>query len=112
MFLPFFRFTDANQRITTSYRSDQFHFSAPGLAAILAYRLVGARQPVRSPRFTLKQYLQSRHAMILSGDGHQAMVDRAFARRRQKIAAMAGVKAAFVVLRFNLVVRSACLGPN
>ena len=38
--------------------------------------LVGARQRIRSRRPTLKQYLQLPHAMILTGDGHQAMVDR------------------------------------
>src|SRR6266481_3814464 len=38
--------------------------------------LVGARQRIRSRRLTLKQYLQLPHAMILTGDGHQAMVDR------------------------------------
>ncbi len=38
--------------------------------------LVGARQRIRSRRLTLKQYLQLPHAMIVTGDGHQAMVDR------------------------------------
>jgi DNA-binding transcriptional LysR family regulator len=38
--------------------------------------LVGSRQRIRSRRLTLKQYLQLPHAMILTGDGHQAMVDR------------------------------------
>src|SRR5258706_15969517 len=38
--------------------------------------LVGARQRIRSRRLTLKQYLQLPHAMILTGDGYQAMVDR------------------------------------
>src|SRR5437899_3379782 len=38
--------------------------------------LVGARQRIRGRRLTLKQYLQLPHAMILTGDGHQAMVDR------------------------------------
>ena len=38
--------------------------------------LVGSRQRIRSRRITLKQYLQLPHAMILTDDGHQAMVDR------------------------------------
>ena len=41
--------------------------------------LVGSGQPVKSRRLTLKQYLQLPHAMILTGDGHQAMVDRPLA---------------------------------
>ena len=41
--------------------------------------LVGSRQRIASRRFTLKQYLQLPHAMILTGDGHQAMVDRPLA---------------------------------
>ena len=42
--------------------------------------LVGSGQLVRTRRFTLKQYLQLPHAMILTGDGHQAMVDRPLAQ--------------------------------
>jgi DNA-binding transcriptional LysR family regulator len=38
--------------------------------------LVGARQRISGRRLTLKQYLRLPHAMILTGDGHQAMVDR------------------------------------
>jgi DNA-binding transcriptional LysR family regulator len=38
--------------------------------------LVGARQRIKSRRVTLKQYLQLTHAMVLTGDGHQAMVDQ------------------------------------
>jgi DNA-binding transcriptional LysR family regulator len=38
--------------------------------------LIGSRQPIARRRLTLKQYLQLPHAMILTGDGHQAMVDR------------------------------------
>jgi DNA-binding transcriptional LysR family regulator len=38
--------------------------------------LVGARQRISTRRLTLKQYLRLPHAMILTGDGHQAMVDR------------------------------------
>jgi hypothetical protein len=38
-------------------------------------------------RLTLKQYLQVPHAMILAGNGHQAMVDRAFGSTRRKTAA-------------------------
>src|SRR6476659_1450278 len=38
--------------------------------------LCGAHQRIKSRRLTLKQYLRLPHAMILTGDGHQAMVDR------------------------------------
>ena len=41
--------------------------------------LVGSRQRIANHRLTLKQYLQLPHAMILTGDGHQAMVDRPLA---------------------------------
>lgn len=41
--------------------------------------LLGARQRIPKRRLTLKQYLQLPHAMILTGDGHQAMVDRPLA---------------------------------
>jgi DNA-binding transcriptional LysR family regulator len=41
--------------------------------------LVGARQRIKSRRFTLKQYLRLPHVMILTGDGHQAMVDHPLA---------------------------------
>jgi DNA-binding transcriptional LysR family regulator len=41
--------------------------------------LIGSRQRIRSRRLALKQYLQLPHAMILTGDGHQAMVDRPLA---------------------------------
>ena len=41
--------------------------------------LVGAGQRIRTRRLTLKQYLQLPHAMILTGDGHQAMVDHPLA---------------------------------
>jgi DNA-binding transcriptional LysR family regulator len=46
--------------------------------------LVGARQRIRSRRLTLKQYLRLPHAMILTGDGHQAMVDRPLAALGEK----------------------------
>ena len=38
--------------------------------------LVGERQRVRGRRLTLKQYLGLPHAMVLTGDGHQAMIDQ------------------------------------
>jgi DNA-binding transcriptional LysR family regulator len=41
--------------------------------------LVGACQRIRTRRLTLKQYLQLPHAMILTGDDHQAMVDHPLA---------------------------------
>jgi DNA-binding transcriptional LysR family regulator len=46
--------------------------------------LVGARQRIRTRRLTLKQYLQLPHAMILTGDGHQAMIDHPLAALGQK----------------------------
>jgi DNA-binding transcriptional LysR family regulator len=46
--------------------------------------LVGARQRVKSHRITLKQYLQLPHAMVLTGDGHQAMVDQPLRALGQK----------------------------
>jgi DNA-binding transcriptional LysR family regulator len=41
--------------------------------------LVGGGQKLKTRRLTLKQYLQLPHAMILTGEGHQAMVDRPLA---------------------------------
>jgi DNA-binding transcriptional LysR family regulator len=46
--------------------------------------LVGARQRIKSRRVTLKQYLQLPHAMVLTGDGHQAMVDQPLKALGQK----------------------------
>jgi DNA-binding transcriptional LysR family regulator len=46
--------------------------------------LVGARQRIKSRRVTLEQYLQLPHAMILTGDGHQAMVDQPLKALGQK----------------------------
>jgi hypothetical protein len=46
--------------------------------------LVGARQRIKSSRVTLKQYLQLPHAMVLTGDGHQAMVDQPLKALGQK----------------------------
>src|SRR5438132_1526482 len=42
--------------------------------------LFGSRQPMRNRRLTLKEYLQLPHAIILTGEGHQAMVDRPLAQ--------------------------------
>jgi DNA-binding transcriptional LysR family regulator len=46
--------------------------------------LVGAGQRIRRPRLTLKQYLRLPHAMVLTGDGHQAMVDQPLRALGQK----------------------------
>jgi DNA-binding transcriptional LysR family regulator len=46
--------------------------------------LVGARQRIKSRRLTLKQYLELPHAMVLTGDGHQAMVDQPLSALGQK----------------------------
>jgi len=46
--------------------------------------LVGARQRIKSRRLTLKQYLGLPHAMVLTGDGHQAMVDQPLRALGQK----------------------------
>jgi len=42
--------------------------------------LVGSAQPVRTRRFTLKQYLQLPHAWSKPLDGQQTMVDRPLAQ--------------------------------
>jgi len=69
--------------------------------------LVGARQPVRTRRFTLKQYLRLPHVMILTGDGHQAMVDRPLAalgeRRRAAIRIPFFIPAVFSIAQTDLV---------
>jgi DNA-binding transcriptional LysR family regulator len=41
--------------------------------------LVGSKRRVRPRQFSLKQHLDLPHAMILTGDGHQAMGDRPLA---------------------------------
>jgi len=41
--------------------------------------LFGRRQPMRNRRLTLKEYLQLPHALVLTGEGHQVMVDRPLA---------------------------------
>jgi DNA-binding transcriptional LysR family regulator len=46
--------------------------------------LVGGRQRVRGRRLTLKQYLELPHAMVLTGDGHQAMIDQPLKALGQK----------------------------
>jgi DNA-binding transcriptional LysR family regulator len=69
--------------------------------------LVGSRQPVRTRRFTLKQYLQLPHAMILTGDGHQAMVDRPLAllgeKRRVALRIPFFIPAVFAIAETDLV---------
>ena len=69
--------------------------------------LVGARQPARTRRFTLKQYLQLPHVMILTGDGHQAMVDRPLGalalRRRVALRVPFFIPAVFAIAQTDLV---------
>jgi DNA-binding transcriptional LysR family regulator len=42
--------------------------------------LVGSAQPIRTRRFTLKQYLRLPHALVETLDGQQTMVDRPLAQ--------------------------------
>ena len=69
--------------------------------------LVGSGQPVRTRRFTLKQYLQLPHVMILTGDGHQAMVDRPLAalgeKRRVALRIPFFIPAVFAIAQTDLV---------
>jgi DNA-binding transcriptional LysR family regulator len=69
--------------------------------------LVGSGQPVVTRRFTLKQYLQLPHAMILTGDGHQAMVDRPLAllgeKRRVALRIPFFIPAVFAIAQTDLV---------
>jgi DNA-binding transcriptional LysR family regulator len=69
--------------------------------------LVGSAQPLRTHRLTLKQYSQLPHAMILTGDGDQAMVDRPLAaiglKRRVALRIPFFVPAVFAIAQTDLV---------
>jgi DNA-binding transcriptional LysR family regulator len=69
--------------------------------------LVGSGQSARTRRLTLKQYLQLPHAMILTGDGHQAMVDRPLAalglKRRVALGIPFFIPAVFAIAQTDLV---------
>jgi DNA-binding transcriptional LysR family regulator len=69
--------------------------------------IIGSRQRIRSRRLTLKQYLRFPHAMILTGDGHQAMVDRPLAllgeKRRVALRIPFFIPAVFAIAQTDLV---------
>ncbi|HEX3619965.1 MAG TPA: LysR family transcriptional regulator [Candidatus Udaeobacter sp.] len=69
--------------------------------------LVGARQRMMNRRLTLKQYLRLPHAMILTGDGHQAMIDRPLAalgaKRRIALRIPFFIPAVFAIAKTDLV---------
>lgn len=69
--------------------------------------LVGSNQPVKGSRLTLKQYLQLPHVMILTGDGHQAMVDGSLAafgvKRRIALRIPFFIPAVFAIAQTDLV---------
>ena len=69
--------------------------------------LVGSAQPVKPSRLTLKQYLQLPHVMILTGDGHQAMVDRPLAalgvKRRIALRIPFFIPAVFAIAKTDLI---------
>jgi DNA-binding transcriptional LysR family regulator len=69
--------------------------------------LVGAQQRIKSRRFTLKQYLELPHAMVLTGDGHQAMVDQPLSalgqRRRIVVRIPFYIPAIFAIAQTDLV---------
>jgi len=69
--------------------------------------LFGSRQPMRNRRLSLKEYLQLPHVMILTGDGHQAMVDRPLAalglKRRVALRIPFFIPAVFAITETDLV---------
>src|SRR6266513_4876630 len=69
--------------------------------------LVGSAQPVRTRRFTLKQYLQLPHALVETLDGQQTMVDRPLAqlgvKRRVAVTLPFFVPAIFAIAHTDLV---------
>jgi DNA-binding transcriptional LysR family regulator len=69
--------------------------------------LVGSAQPVRTRRFTLRQYLQLPHALVETLDGQQTMVDRPLAqlgvKRRAALRLPFFVPAIFAVVKTDLV---------
>lgn len=69
--------------------------------------LVGSAQPVRTRRFTLKQYLQLPHAVVETLDGQQTMVDRPLAqlgvKRRVALRLPFFVPAIFAIVKTDLI---------
>ena len=69
--------------------------------------LVGSAQPVRTRRFTLKQYLQLPHALVETLDGQQTMVDRPLAqlgvKRRVALCIPFFIPAIFAIGQTDLV---------
>jgi DNA-binding transcriptional LysR family regulator len=69
--------------------------------------LVGSAHPVRTRRFTLKQYLQLPHALVETLDGQQTMVDRPLAqlgvKRRVALRIPFFIPAIFAIARTDLI---------
>jgi DNA-binding transcriptional LysR family regulator len=69
--------------------------------------LVGSAQPVRTRRFTLRQYLQLPHAVVETLDGQQTMVDRPLAqlgvKRRVALRLPFFVPAIFGIVKTDLI---------
>jgi len=69
--------------------------------------LVGSAQPVRTRRFTLKQYLRLPHALVETLDGQQTMVDRPLAqlgvKRRVALRIPFFIPAIFAIARTDLI---------
>jgi DNA-binding transcriptional LysR family regulator len=90
--------------------------SAEAVPATLEYELifnldfvclVGSAQPVRTRRFTLKQYLQLPHALVETLDGQQTMVDRPLGqlgvKRRVALRIPFFIPAIFAIARTDLI---------
>jgi len=69
--------------------------------------LLGSAQPVRTRRFTLRQYLQLPHAVVETLDGQQTMVDRPLAqlgvKRRVALRLPFFVPAIFAIVKTDLI---------
>ena len=69
--------------------------------------LLGSAQPVRTRRFTLRQYLQLPHAVVATQDGQQTMVDRPLAqlgvKRRVALRLPFFVPAIFAIVKTDLI---------
>src|SRR6478672_6379175 len=69
--------------------------------------LVGSAQPVRTRRFTLRQYLQLPHALVETLDGQQTMVDRPLAqlgvKRRVALRLPFFLPAIFAIAKTDLI---------
>jgi DNA-binding transcriptional LysR family regulator len=69
--------------------------------------LVGSAQPVRTRRFTLKEYLQLPHALVETLDGQQTMVDRPLAqlgvKRRVALRIPFFLPAIFAIAKTDLI---------